>query len=233
MQELKHPYLAVNKDGCPSYGGNQGWSNSKVVRRCGCGAVAATDVLFYLHQNHPGFQSDLFRDIPNQTVLPLDIYNSLLDRMRKRYFFLIPRFGMNGLGVSFGMNGYFRSNHISMRANWGVWKGQIWSTVERLLSEDIPVICAVGPNLPFFWNKHKLRFYVRTKDGNYQSAAMTKAHYVTITGIDERWLKISSWGREYYISREEYDRYAAKHSSYLVSNIVNLKPVRNRWGRKK
>ena len=233
MQELKHPYLAVSKDGSPSYGGNQGWSNSSVVRKCGCGAVAATDVLFYLHRNHPGFQSDLFQEISDRDMLSLDTYNSLLDRMRKRYFLLIPHFGMNGLGISLGMNGYFLHNRIPMYASWRIWKGQIWQAVERMITEDIPVICAVGPNFPFLWQKHKLRFYVRTKDGNYQSAAAAKAHYVTITGIDRRWLKISSWGREYYINREEYERYVSKHSSYLVSNIVNTTPIHRRWRNEK
>ena len=47
----------------------------------------------------------------------------------------------------------------------------------------------------------------------------TKAHFVTITGMDEEWLRISSWGKEYFINRREYDDYVKTHSTWLVSNI--------------
>ena len=226
MRELKHPYPSVERDGRPSYGGNQGWSNRGVVRKCGCGAVAGMDVLLYLHRNRPGFQAEVFQTVPATGTVSLPTYNSLLNRLRKRFFFVIPHFGMNGFMVAWGLNHFFHSYGIPMRAKWGIWRWRLWSSVERMLSDDLPVICAVGPNFPFIWKKHKLRFYIRTKDGAYQPAAMTKAHYVTITGMDEHWLKISSWGREYYINRKEYVRYVAKHSSYFVSNIVHLKPSR-------
>ena len=45
---------------------------------------------------------------------------------------------------------------------------------------------------------------------------------MTVTGMDEDWLCVSSWGNRYYISREEYRRYVRRHSSYLFSNIVYL-----------
>ena len=223
MQELKHPYPSVEKDGRPSYGGNQGWSGSGTVRRCGCGAVAATDLLLYLHRFHPGCRSDVFRKIPNNGAVALKTYNSLVDRLRKRFFFVIPRFGMNGFMVSRGLNRYFRRNSIPLRAKWGIWRWGLWSSIEKMIYADLPVICSVGPNFPLFWKNYKLQFYIRTKDGGYRPSAMTKAHYVTITGIDDQWLKISSWGREYYINREEYKRYVAKHSSYLFSNVVRLR----------
>ena len=46
-----------------------------------------------------------------------------------------------------------------------------------------------------------------------------------MTGIDEKCLKISSWGREYYIDREEYMSYIRRHSGSLVSNIVKIRSV--------
>ena len=84
------------------------------------------------------------------------------------------------------------------------------------------MILSVGPNFPAVWEKHKLKFYRKITDGNYRPAAATKAHYVTATALDAEWLRISSWGKEYYINREEYEAFVKAHSSYLFSNLVYL-----------
>jgi len=68
--------------------------------------------------------------------------------------------------------------------------------------------------------KHRVRLYVKGADGIYRSNSSIKAHYVTVTGLDRRWMRVSSWGKEYYISRGEYEQYVKKHSSFLISNIV-------------
>ena len=92
-----------------------------------------------------------------------------------------------------------------------------------MLSDDIPVILAVGPNLPFVWKKEKLTFYTKNHEGNLLPTAKTKAHFVTVTGRDGAWLRISSWGKEYYISIREYREYVKSHSSFLVSNVIDIK----------
>ena len=44
-----------------------------------------------------------------------------------------------------------------------------------------------------------------------------------VYGIDEQWLRISSWGREYYINRKEYERYTKENSSFAFSNLIYLR----------
>ena len=50
-----------------------------------------------------------------------------------------------------------------------------------------------------------------------------ESHYVTVTGLDDEWAQISSWGREYYINRREYDAFVRLHSASLFSNILYIK----------
>ena len=94
--------------------------------------------------------------------------------------------------------------------------------MEEMLRRDIPVILSIGPNFPRLWKQGKETLY-RMDQGDYRRAAETRAHYVTVTGMDESWLRISSWGKEYYLSREEYETYRADISSALVSNIVYIR----------
>ena len=75
----------------------------------------------------------------------------------------------------------------------------------------------MGQNIPF-WRKHKLCLY-RQENGLYFPAAEVKAHFVVVTGLENGYLQISSWGKEYYISWQEFEKYVKKYSSFLVSNI--------------
>lgn len=225
MQALKGSYPSVRKDSSCSYGGNQNWSYKAVMRKSGCGVIAATDLLLYLHRNRKHCQTEVFSKIPASGTLPLGVYNRLTERMRWKYFPVIPQFGTAGLGITAGLNSYFRKYRLPLRARWAVWGKDLWSHVEQMLADDLPVILAIGQNVPFFWTNHKVRLYVKLQEGIYQSSGAVKAHYVTITGIDPRWIRVSSWGKEYYINRKEFDGYVKKHSSYLISNIIILREL--------
>ncbi len=221
MQELKHRYLSVKRTGTLSYGGNQNWSHNVVMRKCGCGVIAATDLLLYLYRNRKNCQTDVFSGIPVQGSIPLSAYDRLSERLRRGYFPVIPPFGTSGFGVVLGLNAYFRKYRLPLQAKWAVWRDELWKHVEKMLADDLPVILTIGQNVPFFWMNHKLRLYVKT-DGWYRSSSGVKAHYVVITGMDSRWLRVSSWGKEYYINRKEFEQYVKKFSSYLISNIICL-----------
>jgi hypothetical protein len=45
---------------------------------------------------------------------------------------------------------------------------------------------------------------------------------VTVTGMDDEWLQIASWGKRYFIRRCEYMEYIRKNSSYFASNILHI-----------
>lgn len=221
---LRHPFPSVQMSAVPSYGGDQNRLTPRWIRRCACGVVAFTDLLLYLSQTRADCRCALFRDAPASGPVSLADYDNWAGRLRRRYIPLIPRFGTNGLILVLGLNRYFRKNRISLRAGWDWRGGRLWSRLEETLSRDIPAILSIGPNFPLLWGRHEVTLYRRRPDGVFQSAGRVKAHFVTVTGMDERWLRISSWGMEYYILREEYYRYAREHSTFLFCNLAHIRP---------
>ena len=212
MIGLSRPYLQISDGKSLSYGGSQMRSDNNMIRKCGCGPVAALDLCAYLEGR-------------DRTPIPLEEYNRELERLCRRFFLLIPNIGINCIGLIAGLNLMFWEKHLPYRAFWAASGGRLWERAEEMLRRNIPVILSIGPNFPRFWGKDRLNFYVRLQDGRFLPAVSTKAHYVTVTGLDENWLRISSWGRQYYINRREYEAYIRKHSNYLVSNLVVVRPI--------
>lgn len=210
MLALQRPYIRVLRDGRSSYGGNQMWSASSNIQKCGCGPVAALDVLLYLsgRQEEPIHLTD---------------YDQELERLCRYYFPLIPSVGINGIFLAMGMERLLRKYRLPYHAFWAVSGKRFWTRITEMLEQDIPAIFSIGPNFPLVWGKNKLRFYVKGRDGSMIPAQSTLAHYVTATGLDGDWLRISSWGREYYIRRQEYDDYVRTHSASLVSNVLMIR----------
>lgn len=219
---LKYPYVAVTREGRLSYGGNQSWGKSAVFKKYGCGAIAGTDVLLYLSLHKDYCKGKEFKEENENGIFEVETYMEIVKGMKRKYFPLIPGFGMPGWLLAAGINRYFRVNRIPLKASFGVLGRNIWNRMHAMLSHDIPVILAVGPNFPIPCKKHKLTFYEKT-GGNYRESCKTAAHYVTATGIEEQWIRISSWGQEYYINMNEYMDYVKKHSCFLVSNIFYIR----------
>lgn len=222
MTELKHPYCSVAVSKGASYGGNQGWFLERWMRESGCGVIASADLMLYLHRYHGELKQPLFCIVPKEGTVPLGSYLRIGMFLRKGYFPLIPKVGLSAPLLIIGLNRLFRANDVPLSAGWCVWGTKLWSQMEQQLKNDYPVILAIGANIPFIWKKHKLALYQKDAGGCYRVHASVKAHYVTVTGMDDTWLRVSSWGQEYYIHREEYSAYVKKHSSFLVSNMVVL-----------
>lgn len=211
MLSLNSPYLQVQYGKSLSYGGSQMRSDHAVIRKCGCGPVAAMDTVWYLeHRGETG-------------PVEWSAYNAALRELCRRYFPLIPPFGINGFVFVAGLNLLLHDRKLPYQAFWMVSGAKLWPRVEDMLRRDLPVILSIGPNFPIFWQNNRLPFYTCDEERHFRRAAATKGHFVTATGIDENWVRISSWGREYYINREEYDRYTRKHSMYAFSNLVYLR----------
>lgn len=213
MLSLQKEYVRVLRDGRLSYGGSQSWSENKTVKLCGCGPVAVLDLVLYLSGKQ-------------EKPISLAEYNRELEKLSRSYLPLIRPFGINGLMLAAGANLLLRKYKLPYTAFWAVSGKKFWPRLEELLAQDIPVVFSVGPNFPAIWQNQRLQFYGKRADGSYYTACTVKSHYITVTGCDESWLRISSWGREYYIKRAEYDSYIREHSAALVSNILMLR--RNR-----
>ena len=219
MLALKAPFVAVRTKHGESYGGNQGWSKDGVMARCGCGVVGAADTLLYLCRNRDYHIEAL--PALGETLTP-ERYDALLGTLRKEYLPLIYPLGMNGLTLSMGVNALLRRSNIPLRAKWGAPRGRLYAVIAEMLARDIPVILSIGANFPFFRGKKKLTLYRESPSGAKLKARRVTAHFVTVTGMDALWLRVSSWGQMYYISRAEYDFYIRKHSCRFFSSILQI-----------
>ena len=207
MRTLRTPFHRIITKDQIAYGGNQAWFSYRFLRKTGCGVISAADVLLHLQ---------------GRETMSEEAYMEFAKNLWMHYLPVIPGFGMNGLTLMTGLNLYFRKHQLPYRAWWKISSGKMITRIDQMLEIDIPIIFAVGPNFPKFWGKVKLNFYVKNND-KYVPATKICAHFVTVTGREGAFLKISSWGKEYYIDIREYRAYVSRFSSPLVSNIICIK----------
>ena len=222
MLTLQHPFISVLVGSGPSYGGGQQFSDNHMISRCGCGIIAAADTLLYLDRYHLYGEIPFLRELSASSPLPRESYNELIRRLRRRYFPMIPYAGINGIMLMVGMQRFFHDNAMPYTARWCTSRSRLWPRIEEMLREDLPVIMSVGPNFPIFWGNKRACFYVNRREEGLVPAANVKAHYFTVTGMDDKWLRISSWGRLYYLNRLEFEAYVTEHSAGFISNILYI-----------
>lgn len=222
MQGLQHSYISLSLSSGISYGGGQQFSKDAMIRRCGCGVIAAADLLLYLSRWHSHGAVDYFAMLLEDTPVPLPVYDRCIRNLSRSYFPIIPYAGINGIMLMAGMELFFRGHGMPYTARWCILQGKLWARIEDMLAADIPVIMSVGPNFPMIWGNRRVRFYVQGPDGQYRPASAARAHYFTVTGMDEVWLQISSWGRRYYLSRRDFVDYVRRYSTSIASNILYI-----------
>lgn len=223
MIGLQHPYISVALSSVTSYGGGQQYSKDAMIRRCGCGIIAAADALLYLSRWHSNGAVDYFAGLLKDMPIPLSIYDYCIQRLNRSYFPMIPYAGINGVMLMAGMELFFRRHGMPYTARWCMLPGPMWTRIEEMLCADIPVIMSIGPNFPLIWGNRRVRFYVLAPDGQYHPTSGARAHYFTVTGLDDEWLQISSWGRHYYLRRREFEDYVRRYSTSIASNIMWIK----------
>lgn len=226
---LQYTYPGIVKDGRTSFGGSQRWLDSKVLQHCGCGLVAALDLMRYLNLYAGADCSALFSGIDETPELPLSLYNLCIQRMWRSYVPVVYPIGIDGLSLAFGMNRCFRQHRLPYTACWGVKKDALWQEIAHMLRQDLPVILSVGKRFPRFWEKKGVALY-RPAGAAMREAVRVHAHYVTVVGMDEDWLRVSSWGREYFLSKEEFMRYRTEESMGILCNIVLIRRHENGRG---
>ncbi len=208
---LKHPLFGFKEDTDNSYGGDQWWFSSKRLQGYGCGVIACANIITQCIFTGPGLRHISRED-----------YIKEAGKLTRFYIPVIPRFGVNGVFMSFGINLYFLFHRLPYRAFWGVSVKKRDIRIEEMLKANIPVCLAIGPNFPNLFGRHQIDLYRKEGDG-YVPDCRIKAHYVSVTAMDEEWYEISSWGRRLYINRQEYSDYLRKHSCRLFTNILVVK----------
>ena len=216
---LRHPYVSVES----SYGGSQSWLANRVMSQSGCGVVAAGDVLLYLGMHRRGCRTEGIHGLfYSDGRISRARYEQYLKELGRRYFPVLPYLGMPFWVLTMGLNRYFRRNGIRLGARWGVLPWNLEKRMEEMFRQDLPVILSIGPNFPPFFRKQKLRLYEKEENGSYRHVTQTRAHYVVATGFEKGKLRISSWGKCYYIDWEEYKEYLWKKSNPWMTNICVL-----------
>ncbi len=205
--ELSRPWPRVQTGEAFSCGGSQTWFPDENFRRCGCGVIACADTLLYLRGEEAGER---------------EAYLRYVDSLR-RFFPLVPRRGIDGVRLAIGLNLCLRRRGLPVRALWSLSRERFWKRLTAMLADDLPVILSIGPSFPRFWDADSLTLYRKT-EGGYAPAERASAHFLSATGLDGDWLRVSSWGRELYIKRAEYDRYMRAHGS-LFTNLLHLERV--------
>ena len=190
------------------------WSNSRIIKKCGCGVIAAFDLYLYLQAR--------MTNKPIHHINRME-YCKELEKIQRRYFPLLYPSGINGLMLTLGINRLFHDNQIPYRASWAASGEKLIPRIKSMLEQDIPVILSVGPNFPFFWQKHGICFYKTNQNGVFCPVTSISGHYVTVLSLDEEWMTITSWGQVYRIRLIEYKAYVKAHSNHLFSNIVLIK----------
>ncbi len=218
---LSRPIISVFSKGQGSVGGNQRLFENSTMRGYGCGVIAGADLLYYLALTRPEWATP-YTGVPRGNEVSFEHYSRLCERLRHSFMPIIPRFGKTGPALALGLNAYFSRYSIPLRARWCIGHEQLFPRIEEMLKADFPVIFSVGANFPLFWGKHRVRLYTRSDSGSLSAAAGTRAHFMTVTGIDKDFLRVSSWGKEYFISRREYTAYVKAHGCPVTSNIMYI-----------
>ena len=220
--QLKHPYPGILQIGLSSFGGNQRWLTSTVLQRCGCGVVAALDLVRYLHLYRDGCASSFFVGIADSANLPCPVYDLCAKRMQRGYVPVLWPIGTDGLSLAAGVNRYFRRYQIPLHAVWGLSHRRLWERIEEMLQQDIPVVLSIGNNFPRIWRREKAALYRKAADDSLRETCRVRAHFVTVTALDGEWMQVSSWGSAYWIRRKEYEEFCRKQSSSPLCNILYI-----------
>ena len=209
---MESGYITVRQNNNEYYGGDQNLFPEKKLKGFGCGLIAASDVCIYL------------MDCPN--TFDWDRYYNFVKSIEK-YFFYLPFFGMTGFALSFGINRVFRKFRLPYRGRWKILPLNETSRekMAEMVSRGFPVIISIGPNFPNVFGKKRLTLYRKDGRGSFIPCGSVGGHYVVVTEFPETGrMKVSSWGRTYYLDWEEYRNYARKKSMPLFTNYLEIIP---------
>ncbi len=202
LRMLRHKY----------YAGSQTWfsickkySQDYWLRRYGCGVVAMADFCIY--------KGLIDRPESRQEYL------QVLRKMDRHWLHVLPGFGISIYFYALDVNLYYCIKRIPYRCR-RIWvcgsfrkrKQKLLNGISEQLTEDFPLVFAVGPKLPLIGKQRKPCLYRMIHGQMVRTASTVSGHYMTITGIyqddGEDYLQLASWGEIWYMNLSEYMRFA-------------------------
>lgn len=229
---IKRDYIHVHTEQGCSYGGSQqfykglpGWSNRGKYRG-GCGVVALGDLLIYLSSGAQRTKRNVFLHrlgADRADFSQAERYRAYFNRVCRWIVWCPTANGMSGVMLAVCFCWLMRCAGLPYRAMWVCSEKKCAPRIRRMLVRDIPVVLCI-PKILMKRKKNGLLLYVREQE-KMKPAVRTSAHYVVVTGIVEEkgklYYRVSSWGKMYYISEEEYSSFVKKHLlGRLLGNIL-------------
>lgn len=238
--ESKHPdYIQVTYKKEESYGGSQLWfdestwmSRDYKLHKWGCGVIALGDLFLYIGRNDKNYRTNAIGLIHNpEDYISWEDYRKYIHYINSRFAQIIPGSGMNGLMLASAVRHYCMKFRLQMTIAWKAFMDdqQMIRVIHKMLNEDLPVILAIGPNTPLVFRGKGIPFYQMEENGELVLSGYKNvhSHYVTVTGMvrlkhKKVMLRISSWGKEFYIDYQEYREYIEKEGDRFTSSLLYL-----------
>lgn len=224
------------------------YSKDYVLHNYGCGTIATADLFLYLALRKNCFKTpETAIALQGTTQILFDNYDMYVRLIHDQYTKTRRILAVLGPAIAKAINTYSELHSFDLNASWK-WKLTYYDMlemIEEMLKRDIPVILSIGPNTPKLWGKKGISFYERCEidylDHADQSGEVAKpyyykvvkqdinGHYVTVTALikdditGQIMLRISSWGKQFYINYEEYRDYVENYGGTYTSSLVHVK----------
>ncbi len=224
------------------------YSKDYILHNYGCGTIATADMFLYLALQSDKLQSPITASVlQDDSQIKYETYASYVRNINDAYTKTKRFIAVLGPKIAAAINSYSEEFHLGLKASWklGLTYYDMYDLMEEMLKQDIPVILSIGPNTPDLWGKKGIPFYEK-KEIEYQDTMEDASdrkkpyyyqvkqnningHYITVTGIikdeitGQIMLRISSWGKQYYINYEEYRDYIENESGTFTSSIVRVR----------
>ena len=229
----------------------QRYSKDYILHNYGCGTIATADLFLYLALQKKSYQTAVTDLVLIKDKIDFDNYTSYLRMINDEYTKTRRFLAVLGPKVASAINTYSHNYGLGLKASWK-WKlnyYDMYERIEEMLWKDLPIILSIGPNTPNLRGKKGIPFY-ELKEIDYQepkaeeevaSEEVSKpyyyhavkqninGHYVVVTALikDEVtgriMLRISSWGKQYYINFEEYRDYVDNTGGTFTSSMIYIK----------
>jgi len=208
--------------------------------------IAASDLFMYWAMERPYKEtSSAFRTLEKDGNLLKDNYMNFVEYISEQYVYVLPKVGIPNFELIVAVNRYLLMHHMGYKATLGYLTDErkLLKKMITMLQKDLPVILLIGMPFPqllhhTIWSKKKvgINFYTQTEEKgviSYKIAnTAVKGHFVVVTGIlidseakEKQYkvmLRISSWGKEYYVSYYEYCKFEMKYGVDLQGSIIHI-----------
>lgn len=213
----------------------------------GCGIIATSDLFLYLTITRPYKKASLaFKAVDKKGNLLREKYLEFVSQVNKQYVYVFPKVGIPNIELVIALNRYFFDHQMEYKARLGYLTDEkkLLQKMIMMLQRDLPIILLIGMPMPQLlyhtvWSKKNIGipFYTQIKEKDIISykvatSSLVKGHFVVVTGIlidkeatDKKYkvmLRISSWGKEYYMSYYEYCQFEMKYGVSLQGSIIHI-----------